>query len=89
MFWIDLPAGFCLLLLVILLIDFLLGKIVDRIEKCSLRRRSGKQAASFRLYQHLQTFSPAERKEILQGMPGRIRKRYARAVSIWGESKGQ
>ena len=29
MFWIDLPAGFCLLLLVILLIDFLLGKIVD------------------------------------------------------------
>ena len=77
----EIPA----VVLIILLIDALLGKIVDAFEKAAATRRQRRHFEVYDLYVELKKLNPTQRQDFLKTLPYRKRKQYEYALSVWGK----
>lgn len=83
MFWINIPAGLALLVILIYLINALINKIVDKIEEHRSFTKSEKVKNAAAVYDMIRAIPKDERGNALQDRI--VRKRYKYAVSLWGE----
>lgn len=83
MFWIDIPAGLALLVVVIYLINALINKVVDKIEEHRSHAKSERVKNAAAVYDRIRAIPKDERGNALQDRI--IRRRYKYAVSLWGE----
>lgn len=77
----EIPA----VVLIILLIDALLGKIVDAFEKAAATRRQMRHFEVYDLYVELKKLNPTQRQDFLKTLPYRKRKQYEYALAVWGQ----
>lgn len=75
----EIPAA----VLIILLIDALLEKIVDKIEKHKYDRDFERIRKCAEVYQEIKSMKKEERDTVLRNR--HIRKQYKYAVKLWGE----
>ena len=85
MFYLDIPGGLAILVVVVFLIYASIKKIVDIVKRSRLCAKDRKSQKVFDLYLQLQRLSPEERDDFLKNQPQRIKERYQYAISLWGE----
>lgn len=85
MFWIDIPFGLALLVIVIYLIDRLLDRIVDKIEAAHRLNNDRMGRKVYDIYRQVERLNPDERKGFLDNQTRTIRRLYKKGVSYWGE----
>ena len=85
MFWLDIPGGLAVLLVVIFLIYALNKKVVEWIKHLCQKVKDHQSQKVFDLYLQVQRLSPNDREEFLKNQSRRIQERYKYAVTLWGE----
>lgn len=85
MFYLDIPGGLAILIVVVFLIYASIKKILDIVKRSRQWKKDRRSQKVFDLYLKLQRLSPEDRDNFLKNQPQRIKERYRYAVSLWGE----
>ena len=76
MFWIDIPFGLALLVIVIYLINRLLDRIVDKVEAAHQLNKDRMGRKVYDIYRQVERLNPDERKSFLDNQTRSIRRLY-------------
>ncbi len=76
MFWIDIPFGLALLVIVIYLINRLLDRIVDKVEAAHQLNKDRMGRKVYDIYRQVESLTPDERKSFLDNQTRSIRRLY-------------
>jgi hypothetical protein len=83
MFWIDIPGGLAVLIVVVFLIYTLIKMIVNKIKDAAATRECKRKFKVIPLYDQIKGLNHTERQEFLDSLSPRERKRYEYALSVW------